>query len=381
MSLEERITVHYDMAGIVWMLLSYRYASLRFRRLLSTVRESTARYRMALDRLNCLPQCLSCRQLIEHGFMKERHWKSALFMAAATSLPLLYRTASHQDIVKAVCTKTSIGTSAKLLDNLNDEAHSYGEAAASLSEYESALGMGAYAAAGKSLLAMAEQSAYELATWAYKHVSLLCSQVFSEDVTLLVSGQAASLAHRKGEYPSMELYLRSICERSIGNVWLDVDLALAGEGSPQLKKGNDCIFKSYLIYDDVQDIARDLRNNSVNAAVILGLERGILSEPEAGENPKTIENLKKAGIFQDLLYLGDLTFLKGLEIIASCDENPLDKEGFMASLGLIRMFNIRRTLTKEKTPHMVTSFFAGRTKLEKVRTAAPEYIQELVKYI
>jgi hypothetical protein len=380
MSPEERITVHYNMAGIIWMLLSHRYASLRFRRLLSTVRESTAHCRMVLDQLNSLPQCLSCRQLIEHGFMKERHWKSALFMAAATSLPLLYRTASHQDIVKAVCAKTSIGTSAKLLDNLNDEVHSYGEAVASLSEYESALGMGTYTAAGKSLLAMAEQSAYELATWAYKDVSL-CSQVFSEDVTLLVSGQAASLSHKKGEYPSMKQYLSSICERSIGNVWIDIDLAFAGEGSPQLKKGNDCIFKSYLIYDDVQDIARDLRNNSVNAAVILGLERGVLSGPEAGGDPTTIETLKRAGIFQDLLYLGDLTFLKGLEIIASCDENPLDIDGLMASLGLIRMFNIRRTITKEKTPHMVASFFAGRTKLEKVRTAAPEYIQELIKYI
>lgn len=345
------------------------------------MKEAFSVYRYTLDTLDELPHCLSYEQLQEKGLFKEHYWKSAILMAAATSLPLLYKKVDHQSIIQVVCAKTSIGVSAKLLDNLNDEVHSYPEALHSLSEYESALQKGTYTVM-ESPSAKAEQSAHEIATWAYRIGSRGCTDTFCKDVSLLVGGQIATLQHKKDKYPSMKEYLSKVSECSIGNTWIDVDLELLENGSYLLKKGNNYIFKSYLIYDDVQDIARDVRTNSVNAAVILGLERGILSESALEQRDMAIiETLKRAGILQELLYLGDLIFLKGMGIILGCNDNPVDKKGFAASLELIRMFNMRRILKKEKSLGILGMFLADYKKLKKVGERAPAHIQEWVNYV
>ena len=178
----------------------------------------------------------------------------------------------------------------------------------------------------------------------------------------------------------MKEYLSRVCERSIGNVWIDMDLTLLDHGENQIKEGNDYIFKSYLIYDDVQDITRDLKNNSVNAAVILGLERGILEQSENEYSPDIIQNLEKSGIFQDLLWLGDLVFLRGLELIGD-GGNPVDRRGLAASLGLIRMFNMRRILRKEMNLKNLGIFLASYKRLKKVEEIAPEYLHEMVELL
>lgn len=373
---EKRIPL-YSMAGMLWMMLSHKYASLGFRRLYPLIRKSLSIYSEKMRLLDTI-QCFDCEELHEKGILKKRHWKSAVFMAAATSLPLLYEGITHTDMIEAICAKASIGASAKLMDNLNDEHHSYQEALMSLSAYESALGNGCYEE--DLCLGMAERSACEIAGWACKIMSLHDNTVFHKDVALLVSGQVASLQHKKDEYPSMKEYLSRVCERSIGNVWIDMDLTLLNHQEHQIKEGNDYIFKSYLIYDDVQDIQRDLKNNSVNAAVILGLERGILEESEIEYNPDIIENLGKSGIFQDLLWLGDLVFLRGIELIGD-GVNPVDRRGLAASLGLIRMFNMRRILKREMNLNRFSMFLAGHKKLKKVKEIAPEYIHELVEFI
>ena len=149
-------------------------------------------------------------------------------MAAATSLPLLYTTADFRELVRAVCAKASIATSAKLLDNLNDEVQSYEEAIHSLSQYESALGKGSFTPTlpkteepGRG---RAAHSAHEIAAWVHEIMaSRGKTDTFRTDVACLVSGQIASLNHKIGPYPSIENYLSAICERSIGNVWIDVD--------------------------------------------------------------------------------------------------------------------------------------------------------------
>ena len=383
MSQKERITLHYRMAGAVWMLLFHRYRSLRFRSLFPLVRDAFSTYEETLAALEKLPHCLSFQELKERGLFKERHWKSGAFMAATTSLPLLYRKAARQDILNAICAKTSIVVSAKLLDNLNDELHSYHQALHSLSEYRSTLREGRYTTR-ESPLASAEQSAYEIATWAHNIVSPCSStDTFYKDVALLVEGQIASLQHKKVEYPSMREYLSRICERSIGNIWIDVDLKFLGDEPVQIKKGNDFIHKSYLIYDDVQDIARDIRTNSVNAAVILGLERGILSESEITQKNQEaiISTLRRNGIFQDLLHVGDLMFLRGVEIISECSNNPIDTEGFTASLGMIRMFNMRKILKMERNLTILRTFLANPRTLKEMSTCAPARIEEMAAYV
>lgn len=380
MSQEQKTSLISRVAGTLWILLSQKYTSLRFNRILPVIKEALFCYEDKLNSLSNLPHCMNYTELLQKGFFKEKYWKFGLFMAAATSLPVLYNKVDHQDIIGSVCAKASVSTSAKLLDNLNDTVHSYQEALYSLSEYKCALQNGTYSVENPS--SRAEQSAHEIATWVHHLVPSGDNREFAGDVDRLVEGQIASLQHKKEQYPSMKEYLSRICERSIGNVWIDMDLALLEEEKTQLKKGNEYIFKSYLIYDDVQDISEDLEFNSVNSAVILGLERGILSEDDIGQRSaqKIIQELKKAHIFEDLLCLGDVVFLKGLTIIKKCD-SAIDEQGLAASLGMIRMFNIRRILRREKTLDILNTFLANQRGLEKVTQDAPEYIVDMVKYV
>lgn len=346
------------------------------------MREALCSYEHQLTVLDGLPFCLNCESLEQKGLLKEKHWKFGVFMAAATSLPILYRKASFQDMVKAVCAKTSVGTSAKLLDNLNDKVHSYEEAVTSLDEYRSSLKKGTYTVDRDSLTQTAERSAHEIASWVFGTMSSFNVQCYDEDVDLLVSGQVASLHHKKGRYPSMKEYLSQVIERSIGNLWIGVDLAFLESEENLLKESNDYIFKSYLIYDDIQDIHEDMRINSVNCAVILGLERGILSESDLEKKDKSeiILKLEEGKIFRDLLCLADLVYLKGMESLPPCD-NPIDIGGLAASLGMIRMFNMRRILSREKNITILCRFLTDTERMKKVRVSAPAYICEMVEYV
>lgn len=338
-------------------------------------------------RMNSLaenPHCMGSTSLMRHGLLKEKYWRIGVFMASVTSLPVLYNTASEEQLIQAICAKASVSTSAKLLDNLNDMIHTYPQAVHSLSAYESALTRGMYDPDGTSDITRAECSAHEIASWVYAIMLNRCgTPPCTRDIGLLVSGQIASLQHKRGDYPSIETYLSRVCERSIGNMWIDVDLHFSSQdGSPSLKKGNDYIFKSYLLYDDIQDIREDIRTNSVNSAIILGMEQGLLSEEDivSEKTEAIVNNLEKAGIFWDILSLGDLVFLEGLEAISQCDTS-IDKQGLVASLGMIRMFNMRRTLRREKSAIALGAFLADQKKLTQVKESAPDYIQDLVKHV
>ncbi|MBU7031696.1 MAG: hypothetical protein HXS53_04130 [Theionarchaea archaeon] len=388
MSREERTRFFYGIAGLLWMVLSHKHASLRFGRLYRFVKEALSCYEKDLYALPASSHCFGYFDLLEKGFLKEKHWRFGVFMASATSLPILYRKARSHHIINAICAKTSIGASAKLLDNLNDTIHSHDEAISSLLQYESALNTGTYRRQGGSDVLRAEGTADEIATWTYRYIPN-ASQLsqYRKDVGILIEGQVASLKHKKERYPSMKEYLSLICERSIGNLWIDVDLAFMEEAVPSsevhlLKEGNDHVFKSYLIYDDIQDIYEDLKINSVNSAIILALEQGVLSESdiEGGNREVIIETLESEGIFSDLMVLGDLIFLKGLEIISRCN-NPIDRSGLVASFALIRMFNIRKVLRRERNVTILTAFLANYRSLKKIRNSAPPYIHELMEYV
>lgn len=372
------------MARIVWMLLSRKHASLRLNRISPLVKKALTEYDERLDSLAENPHCMGSTALIGEGLLKEKYWRFGIFMAAATSLPVLYTVVGEEELVQAVCAKASVSTSAKLLDNLNDMVHTYAEAVHSLSSYKSALAQGTYIPNGTSDTARAECSAHEIASWV--HTIMLArgnSPPCKRDIELLVSGQTASLQHKRGDYPSMKTYLSQVCERSIGNMWIDVDLNFLNQDrSSSLKKGNDYIFKSYLLYDDVQDIREDIKTNSVNSALILGMEQELLCRegiiPEKTE--VIVRKLEEAGIFWDILSLGDLVFLEGLEAVSQCG-STIDRKGLAASLGMIRMFNLRKTLQRERNITVLKAFLADGKELTRVRETAPDHIQDLAKYV
>lgn len=379
MSREEKIPLSL-LARIVWMIVSHKHPSLRLEKMSPLVSSARQCYQNNLAALKDLPHCMSYQNLLKNQYLKEKYCTFGIFMAAATSLPVLYKKVSQKNLVDIVCEKASVCISAKLLDNLNDKIHTYKEAIDSLGIYEHALGEGKYIPHSTSSVAGAENAAHEIATWTSK--TILKNTILPQDVSQLVQGQVASLQHKIHGYPSIKEYLTNICERSIGNVWIDVDLLTLGEPESELKQGNDYIFKSYLIYDDVQDIEEDLKTNSVNLAVILGLNQGLFTEADIQKKSplQLIKILDTADIFKELLWLGDVVFAQGLEIINQCD-TWIDNDGLAAGLGMIRMFNIRRTLKRKKSLDVLARFLADRQKLKKVKHTAPDHIQKLATYV
>lgn len=412
---KEGLNILYRASALLWLLLCHRYPSLKFSTTSRYVEESLASYRRKLLHLAELPHCLDHHQLTRLGWVKEKHWSYAAFMATMSSLPLLYKACSKEEVLEAILAKTSVGTSAKLLDNLNDEIHEPSQALSSLRNMLSAYVEGGYRSReGKDpVVAGAENSAFEMGKWVFKTLSS-CQfsaprmyEAYVKDATKLFHGQLNSLVHKvrgRRELPSLVEYLRSISEKSIGDLWLDVDLCFLERGLKGfdkdelrairlLKAGNSLIFKSSLIYDDVQDLYEDLRTNSINSAVLLALERGVISHRDIdllnqsrfkGDILWLADTLGQSDILLDTIRLADMIFLAGVDVVASI-ENPLrgtfDKRGLIQGYRLVRLFNLRKLLIRNRDYETAKLFFSSLGNLVELKEGIPDDIARLRRYL
>lgn len=368
----------------LWMVWSTTCPSLRLGVSSSLIRkaENLCRYR-----LETFPsQCLEYRNLVEQEYMKEKHWIYAILMAAMESLPILYKKCSCKNIMTSVLAKTYLGASSKLLDNLNDEIHTMDDALDSLENYLCALTQGVYRKNHGSVVEQAESSACEMASWIYDSLDH-ASPAFSyyvRDCATLVEGQITSLEHKNSHWPSLADYVDTIAEKSIGDVWIDVDLCQFEELDEDLlllKESNQYIFKSSLLYDDVQDLLEDIETKSVNSAIILALEREIISEDDLDkmEPADIVTLLQTQGITEDVIHLADALFLKGIFAFQKMETSTMDKKGLLRSFQLVRLFNFRKLLAMNKdikTFKRALASFSDTTSLEQ---EIPEEINVLIR--
>ncbi len=363
-----------------WMTMSTSCPSLRFAASSSLIGEAAT---VCRDRLYALPShCLEYDLLLERRYLKEKHWIYAILMAAMESLPLLYRKCTHEELLEAVLAKAYLGASSKLLDNLNDEIHTVEEALDSLENYLNALTCGIYQEKEGSPVEMAESSACEMASWIYESLGDSMSSSYVKDCTKLVEGQIVSLQHKRRGWPSLKEYITSIAEKSIGDVWIDIDLCQIewDENLLLLKKGNEYIFKSSLVYDDVQDLMEDIRTTSVNSAVILALERGVITEDDLDTmDPVTLVGiLKETGITDDTIYLADALFLKGVSTFMKMEASFVDKKGLLQSFRLVRLFNLRKLLFMNRDAKTFRRALESFSHFQSLESRIPQEIVALV---
>lgn len=406
---KEGLNSLYKASAIFWLLLCHRSPSLRVGKTYHLINEAMRRYRYKLYDLSIDPECLDYRSLIDRGYMKEKHWIYAAYMAGITSLPLLYKLCSAQEILNAIFAKTAFGADIKLLDNLNDEFHDKSQGVESLLTWLSAHNKGEYINRNRAqdpIITRAENSAFEMETWVFNVVSS-CRLYESDDVyrdyindaIKWVKGQADSLRHkedRKGELPSIRDYIGRISEKSIGDLWIDIDLCFLEnrlkdpEGQSNaielLKKGYSIVFKSSLVYDDVQDIYEDLTTNSINSAVILAVEGGLISERDLKERSPDgiIETMKEEGILMKTIRLADMVFLKGIEMVNSIDsslDGIIDKKGLIQGFRFLRLFNLRKLLIRKKNYETMKLFFSSLADFEKMKKDIPDDIMALQRYL
>ncbi len=366
-----------------WMMWNSNCPSLRYTGLASFMEDAKAVYR---SKLHTLPsEYLGYDLLLERGYMKEKHWIYAILMAAAESLPLLYQKCTREEVLESVLAKASLGASSKLLDNLNDEIHTTEEAYRSLENYLSALETGAFERKCSSPVERAESAACEMASWIYHSLDsdAPAFNLYADDCTTLVEGQILSLKHKDTRWPSLAEYIESIAEKSIGDVWIDIDLChvdTLDEPLANLKKSNEYIFKSSLVYDDVQDIFEDIQTRSVNSAVLLGIERGIISPDELVEMDPSelVFLLERSSVLKDTVYLADALFLKGVDFLMQVNNSYIDMKGLMRSFRLVRLFNLRKLLKMNKDIWTLKQVLASFSDFECLRDQIPSHISRLI---
>lgn len=367
----------------LWMAVSSTCPSLRFYVSSSLISDAKA---VCRQRLESLPYgCLEYDVLLEREYMKEKHWVYAIFMAAMESLPLLYQTCTKEEILQCVLAKTYLGTSSKLLDNLNDEIHTVDEALNSLENYLNALMYGAYERKSGSPVEMAETSACEMASWIYQCLDYDAPafDLYKKDCVKLVEGQISSLEHKSTEWPLLKDYVDYIAEKSIGDVWVDIDLCQTDSLDEELlllKKGNEYIFKSSLVYDDVQDLLEDIQTKSVNSVLILALERGVITEEDCEKMApaQLVHVLERTGIVDDIIHLADAFFLKGVFVLKEMETSRVDMKGLFQSFRLVRLFNLRKLLLMKKDVKTFKKVLESFSDFRSLKNRIPEEIGSLV---
>ncbi|MGD2246830.1 MAG: hypothetical protein PVF58_00370 [Candidatus Methanofastidiosia archaeon] len=369
---------------LMWMMWSTPCPSLRFGVSSSLISETE---NLCRHRLETFPsQCLRYNNLVKQEYMKEKHWIYAILMAAMESLPILHAECARTDIVNCVLAKAYLGASSKLLDNLNDEIHTVEDALDSLENYLCAMTQGIYTKKQESPVQKAESSACEIASWMYESVDH-ASPAFSyyvRDCATLVEGQISSLEHKNSHWPSLADYVNTIAEKSIGDVWIDIDLCQFGELDEDLlllKESNQYIFKSSLLYDDVQDLLEDIETKSVNSAIVLALERDIISEDDLDEmDPADIVTLLRTqGVTEDIIHLADAMYLKGIYTFQKMERATMDKKGLLRSFQLVRVFNLRKLLAMNKDFKTLRRALASFSDITSLEQEIPEEINALIQ--
>ncbi|MCP8309430.1 MAG: hypothetical protein H3Z54_12195, partial [archaeon] len=99
---KEGLNTLYKVSAILWLLLCHRFPSLRINASYHFLEEAMRRYKYKLYDLSYEPKCLDYFSMVDVGYMKEKHWVYATYMATMSSLPLLYKTCNAQEILGAI---------------------------------------------------------------------------------------------------------------------------------------------------------------------------------------------------------------------------------------------------------------------------------------
>ncbi|MCS7136097.1 MAG: hypothetical protein RMJ14_00655 [Nitrososphaerota archaeon] len=403
---KEGLNPLYKLSAFTVLALLNKNESTKLRRAATMLRKVIVTYETILRGLSKKPYCLSYQEIVNYGFMKKKHWMYAAYMSLISSLPLLYKLCKEDDILRAIIAKTSFGAGVKLLDNLNDYCHSVEDAIYSLKNLLSAYISGLYEPkvnGNNKIISMAENSALDMSTWIYKILDALrlknkiglTFDWYVNDSKKLIMGQIESLLHKKehNETLTMKRYIEKIIEKSIGDVWIDIDLCFMESAMEDhltnklinslilLKSGISMVFKATILYDDIVDIYEDVRSNSINSMLLLSIERGLIKQ-----NALKYINLKElvsflisSGILRDIVKLGDVIHITGIELIRkSIDkglEDIIDENAIIDFCNVMRLFVVRKFLIREKDVPLAWHF----VKFPKNNIELPDDLEEVWK--
>lgn len=404
---KEGLNPIYTVLALSWIFMGRSCSSLKMKNSIDIIKNGLKLYEDQLTYDLELPDCQTYQYLINNGYLKKKHWIYADYMATISSLPLLYKVQEKNVIQEAIIAKTSIGTSTKLLDNLNDSVQTVDEAISSLKEFGKAMTEVNYEIpriySNPISMNRATNTSYVIGNWVPK-ILVRCNapkmyKIYVKDVNKLINGQIDSINHKRyGDKKNITInnFLTSISEKSIGDVWVDIDLCFIEDGLgkldtelmknlEELKKGYSWIFKSSLIYDDVQDIYSDIKENAINSTILLGLKEGVIKKEEINQSDPniTIKKLDESKISSDTIFLADMLFMKGIRAIEKISKNNnnniIDWDALLLSFRFVRLFNLRKILMRKKNREIFNQFISSIRNFNGIEEKIPDHILELGK--
>lgn len=312
------------------------------------------------------PRCMHVRELNKNRLLKRKHYVYATYLAVLSSLPIL-RTVPRDVLLDTLVGKVAMITSIKTLDNINDLWHTEEEARASLNRQLGVfLGRKVEFREDGTDVGMAENFTYRLAEITRDVLKCRANpkgrmfQKYIQDFEKYIKGQTDSMLQKKAESLDIRKFLKEVNEKGVGNVWTDIDFCVL-EGHTDLSEGElksleligkciDLVFKGCNIYDDVADLEEDLKSGIYNSVVYLALDKGLYCLENGRPNV-----LNKAKI--EAVRLGDLLFLKGLGYLHEAAKltKIIDTEGIAYGLKILRIFSMRKWLTRVNNPLTIAS--------------------------
>lgn len=334
-----------------------------------------------MKKLLSSPSLASYDELVEAGIMKRKYIIYSAYMATLSSYPLLARVAGLRGTVSTILAKMTLITSIKMLDNLNDTLHTREEAANSLERQTEAMAKGVFTPVeGEDLKTRAENSSLLLSTLIHRWISTATPRahrmrrIFLDDLRRYMDGQRQSFSQRSfGDREQLDIYtyLRCVNEKSIGRIWVGLDLCMLEHSSVGLddeiinglRESFDYLFKSCNIYDDVADLDVDMAGGIWNSVVYLGIDRGEIK-------PGGKISLGRS-LLRDTVRLGDLHYLNAVECVKRVGRVlGFDMGGLLKCFMVLRYFVMRKWFFRSKNPLDLLDFMNVRVPLYIQRYAA-----------
>ncbi len=407
----EGLNLFYKVASLAALLYMQTFPSVNYKVVQREATNSLMQFNQRFDTIRDGPLFMSQEELKRRRLLKQKHLVYASYLAAMSSYPMLYRVAPPGDIALSSFAKASSVTATKVLDNINDQVHSFDRAVNSLQRFDAALTEGQFDFDGANGddVTKAENSSFMMARWAHDilvdnmHPESEMYRVYVNDIHKATEGQLASLRQKIDErrfegYSGMSIgdYLRVISEKGVGGIWINIDLCFYEKNQGELdgeerkaiesiRKGLDYIFKSTLIYDDVSDLTIDLRDSIVNSVIMLGIEQGSCSmEDVKSSSPvEVVKRLEEGGVVRNTIHLADLVFLKGIEHLerAKMVSENMDIGASIFNARLLRAFNLRKWLMRTRHPRNMRILMRSFGTLKGLRASIPSHILSYERFL
>jgi hypothetical protein len=283
------------------------------------------------------------------------------------SLPILRKTASDRDLSNVILSKALIAASAKLIDNLVDGWYDLEQTESCLNRLRSIILNNRMIDPDSkaSILGRAEATAMHLFRIGHEIIRLNFGRYpyfgkYLQEVLSLIDmhTELSMIRSNSGSHHGSHLLNLSL-ERGVGRMFMAIDLCCLQSVVPELlpeyelslhylRTGNDLVWRTLQLNDDIGDLPTDLRQGSANAAVEMAILRRQVSDHQISLDLRGATQTLSSAFCPRLIWASCLAFLKGTKVLRKAEEGlegKVNVSDLIHGYKLLWLFTIRKAST------------------------------------